>query len=256
MGPAGCGRKRGVSPATHEGELSVAPALLAALPLAGAMITGDALYCQRALCQQIIDRGGPSVVIVKGHQPQVQADIQRLFADPPRDEVTGQPVPFARAEQRDRQGDRHAVRRLAVSGALSGYLDWPGAPQVAQVERTSTRQGQTRTWTRSVLTSLPEPDPPRDPPGLRTASAADLLQLVRGHWSVENRLHYVRDGTFGEDASQVRQGAAPQVLAALRNGVIALLRDAGWDNIAAGLRYNAWRSGAALQLLSLTPPEN
>jgi hypothetical protein len=85
---------------------------------------------------------------------------------------------------------------------------------------------------RSFVTSLPAPDP---------------------HWGIEKRLHYVRDVTFGEDACQVRTGAAPQVLAALRNAVIGLLRDAGWSNIAAGLRYNAWRPGAALQLLGLTP---
>jgi predicted transposase YbfD/YdcC len=212
------------------------------------MVTGDALYCQ-----QIVDGGGHSVVTVQGHQPQLPADIQRLFADPPVDDLTGQPVPFASAEQRDRQGDRHEVRRLTVSGALSGYLDWPGAPQVAQVERTSTRQDQTTGQTRSVLTSLAEPEPLWDAPGTQTATAAELLQLVRGHGAVENRLHYVRDVTFGEDVSQVRTGSAPQVLAALRNVAIALLRQAGWDNIAAGLRYNAWRPGAALELLGLTP---
>ena len=158
------------------------------MPLAGAIITGDALYCQR---------------------------------------------------------------RLWASGALNGYLDWPGAQQVAKVERTSTRQGRTRTWTRYLLTSLPEPDPYHRVTG---TTAAELLALSRGHWSIENRLHYVRDVTFGEDASQVRSGAGPQALAALRNVVIALLRHAGWDNIAAGLRSNAWKPGAALDLLGLTPP--
>ena len=79
------------------------------------------------------------------------------------------------------------------------------------------------------------------------------MQLIRGHWAIENRLHYVRDVSFGEDGSQIRSGAAPQVLAALRNVVIGLLRDAGWSNIAAAVRYNAWRPGAALQLLGLTP---
>jgi hypothetical protein len=193
------------------------------------------------------------VVIVKGNQPQLQADIADLFADPPPDAVTGQPLRFACAEQRDRHGDRQERRRLWVSGALIGYPDWPGAQQVAQVERTSTRTGQTAVQTRSVLTSLPEPEPLWDPPQRQTATAAELLHLVRGHWAIENRLHYVRDVTLGEDASQVRTGAAPQVLAALRNVVIALLRDAGWPNIAAGLRSNAWRPDAALQLLGLFP---
>ncbi len=230
--------------------MSVAPELLAALPLAGAIITGDALYCQRRLCRQIVAAQGHYVVTVKGNQPQLLADIAEVFAHPPVHEVTGRPIPFATAEQRERHGDRHEVRRLWVSGALNGYLDWPGAQQVAKVERTSTRKGRTRTWTRYLITSLPEPDPYH---GVAGTTAAELLALSRSHWSIENRLHYVRDVTFGEDASQVRTGAGPQALAALRNVVIALLRHAGWDNIAAGLRYNAWKPGAALELLGLTP---
>lgn len=231
-------------------ELHVAPTLLKTLPLAGAIITGDALSCQRKLCRQIVDARGHSVVTVKGNQPQLLAAIEEVFAHPPVHEVTGLPIPFATAEQRDRHGDRHEVRRLWVSGALNGYLDWPGAQQVAKLERTSTRNGRIRTWTRYLITSLPEPDPYR---GVAGTTPAALLVLARSHWSIENRLHYVRDVTFGEDASQVRSGAKPQALAALRNVVIALLRQAGWDNIAAGLRYNAWRPGAALDLLGLTP---
>lgn len=236
--------------AAHEVELSVAPGLLAALPLADAIVTGDALYCQRALCRQIVRAGGHYVVTVKGNQPQLLADIEEVFSHPPVHEVTGLPIPFATAEQRDRHGDRHEVRRVWVSGALCGYLEWPGAQQVAKIERTSTRNGQTRTWTRYFITSLPEPDPYH---GVTGTTGAELLALSRGHWGIENRLHYVRDVTFGEDASQVRTGAGPQALAALRNVVLTLLRHAGWTNIAAGLRYNAWRPGAALELLGLTP---
>lgn len=193
---------------------------------------------------------GHYVVTVKGNQSQLLADIAEVFEHPPIHEVTGLPIPFAVAEQRDRHGDRHELRRVWVSGALCGYLDWPGAQQVAKVERTCTRKGRTRTWTRYLITSLPEPDPYH---GVVGTTAAELLALSRGHWSIENRLHYVRDVTLGEDASQVRTGAAPQALAALRNVVLALLRHAGWTNIAAGLRYNAWKPGAALDLLGLTP---
>ena len=75
-----------------------------------------------------------------------------------------------------------------------------------------------------------------------------------GTGGIENRLHYVRDVTFGEDASQVRQGSAPEVMAALRKVVIGLLRQANWTNIAAGLRHNGWRTRAALQLLGISPP--
>lgn len=78
-----------------------------------------------------------------------------------------------------------------------------------------------------------------------------MLRQVRRHWCIENRLHYVRDVSFGENLSQVRTGAAPEAMAALRNAVIALLRAAGWSNIAAGLRHYAWRQDPALRFLGL-----
>jgi hypothetical protein len=68
------------------------------------------------------------------------------------------------------------------------------------------------------------------------ASATDLLQLSRGHWSIANQLHYVRDVTLGEDASRIRTGAAPHAMAAIRNLVLTVLRLAGVTNLAAGLR--------------------
>ena len=248
MRPAWCWRKRGVRIGTlvdeHDVELLVAPRLLQELPLEGAVVTGDALYCQRALCDQIVDAGGDYLVIVKGNQPRLHSDIVLLFDSPPEE------TPFAFAEQRDRHGDRHEERRVWTSGELFGYLDWPGARQVGKIERVALQKGKTRRQVRYFVTSLPAPDPHLGQAG---AGPEQLLRLIRGHWRIENRLHYVRDVSFGEDASQIRSGAAPQVLAALRNAVIGLLRDAGWTNIAAAVRYNAWRPGAALQLLGLTP---
>ena len=83
------------------------------------------------------------------------------------------------------------------------------------------------------------------------ASAADLLQYVRGHWEIENRLHYVRDVTFDEDRSQVRRGSGPQMMASLRNLTISLLRIAGVTNIASATRHLGRRSDKALRLLGL-----
>lgn len=233
--PAWCWRKRGVEPRAHEAELTVVPAVLATLPLHGRIVTGDALYCQRELCQQLVAAGGDYVVIVKANQPQLLADVALLFADPPWGEVV------ATAESCDRHGDRGEHRRLRASTALRGYLDWPGAHQVCQIERVTARQGKVTCQVRYALTSL----------GPAQADAARLLALVRGHWAIENRLHYVRDVTFGEDACQVRMGSAPQVLAALRNTVLGLLRHAGVTNVAAALREHSWRPGAVLEFLGL-----
>lgn len=88
--------------------------------------------------------------------------------------------------------------------------------------------------------------------GAGRADAARLLQLVRQHWHIENRSHWVRDVTFDEDRSQVRVGSIPQVLAALRNTVIGLLRLHGATNIAAATRRMAARPTEALALLGLS----
>lgn len=213
----------------------MAPAVLAAVPLAGRVVTGDALYAQRALCAQIVAAGGNYVFIVKRNQPELHADIALLFGEPPPGER------FGYAEQRGRHGDRREVRRLWASTALEGHLDWPGARQVLKVAREVERKGQRRSEVRYAVTSLG--------PGV---GPGRLLALVRGHWAIENQLHWVRDVSFGEDACRVRMGAAPQVLAALRNVVLGLLRRHGATNIAAALRHNGWQPRAVLHLLGVT----
>lgn len=118
--PAWCWRTRGVGQDEHAAELLAVPALLEALPLAGRLVTGDALDCQRALCQRIRERRGHALIIVKENQPTVLTDIALLLADPPPGER------FATARQQGRHGDRQEVRPLWASSALRDYLDWPG----------------------------------------------------------------------------------------------------------------------------------
>ena len=86
---------------------------------------------------------------------------------------------------------------------------------------------------------------------MEQASATCLLGLVRGQWTIENRSHWVRDVTFDEDRSQVRTGNVPQVMAALRNTAIGLLRLAGESNIAAACRRLAAQPEQALTLLGI-----
>jgi len=203
------------------------------------VLTGDALYCQRQICSQIREAYGHYLVIVKENQPQLYRDIELLFAQPPPGEV------FPTVQQWNRGHGREEVRRLWASTALREYLDWPGVSQVCKVERVTERKGKVSSEVRYAITSLGE-----------SVGAARLLRLVRGHWAIENRLHYVRDVTFGEDGSQVRTGSAPEVMAALRNVVIGVLRAAGRTNIAAGLRDIGWQPGAALRLLGLYPLDN
>jgi len=165
----------------------------------------------------------------------MRADIELLFATPPPHEV------IRSAEQTGRHGGRGETRRSAVSAGLAAYLAWPGVGLVGQVSRTVTHTGQTMTDTRIVLTSLAAETP-----------AAEVLALVRGHWRIENRLHYVRDVTMDEDRGRWRAGAAPQVAATLRNVVLSLLRAVEVPNIAAARRTLA-RQRRALHLLGWLP---
>jgi predicted transposase YbfD/YdcC len=231
--PAWCWRKRGVRRAQNETEQTVAPILLAMLPLQGQIVTADALHCQAEFCRQIRMTGGDYLLVVKENQPQLYADIALLFAEPPPGDR------LATVRTVDRHGDRTEVRQLWASPALSDYLDWPGVAQVGKIERVVHHKGRRTHDVRYVITSLGRATPAR------------LLHLSRGHWRIENRLHYVRDVTLGEDASRIRTGAAPQVMAALRNVTLGLLRQQGWQNIAAALRHYAWQPAAALRLLGV-----
>jgi predicted transposase YbfD/YdcC len=114
---------------------------------------------------------------------------------------------------------------------------------VARIERVRTklRTGESEQERVAVITSLTP----------QKASPAELLELVRGHWSIENRSHWVRDVTFDEDRSQIRAGQAPQVMATLRNLVIAIIRWLGFRFVPQGLRYFMRRPHRALTALGL-----
>jgi predicted transposase YbfD/YdcC len=227
-----------------EAELAVAPALLARVDWRGRVLTGDALFCQRALCRQVLAAGGDYLLLVKGNQPALHGDIDRLFA-PPR---AGRPLPLldrreARTVERG-HGRQDEVRHLVAPTDLAGYLDWPGAAQVVRVERAWREQGQARRQVRYGVTSLP-PD---------VGTAARLLELKRGHWRIENRLHYVKDVTLGEDRSLIHAGQGPTVLAMLRDAAVSLLHRAGVGALAARLRAHGQHPEPAIALVCHPPP--
>lgn len=144
---------------------------------------------------------------------------------------------------------RVETRTLTTTPALNKYLgDWPGVAQVFQIHRTRRfSDGRTEQETVYGITSLNPID----------AGARELLILNRTHWSIENNLHRVRDVTFGEDASRVRCGNGPQILAATRNALTHLLSAAKLPNFAAALRRFAIRPLEAIRLLNAkNTPEN
>ncbi len=230
----------------HEAELTVVPALLQRVDWQGRVLTGDALYCQRDLCAQVVEAGGDYLVLVDSNQPTLQADIVQLFAPPPPP-LPGH-APFSIAEERARVVEkghgRLEEREIRVSSELAEYVTWPYAAQVFEVTRTWTRKGVTKQERKYGITSLPQ----------AVAAAPRVLQLKRGHWGIENRVNYVKDVTLGEDQSNLHCGAGPQVMAALRNTALNLLRRAGYHAIAARLRHNSRHPEAVIALLGLALP--
>lgn len=223
-----------------EAELTVAPALLARLDWRGRVLTGDALFCQRDLCQQILVAGGDYLLLVKDNQPSLRQDITWLFEPASAREA---PLPLvdqrmARTVERG-HGRTDDTRHLIATTDLVGYSDWPGLAQVFRLERTWHEDGSKQHAVHYGVTSLPP----------AVAGPARLLALKRGHWDIENGLHYVKDVTLGEDRSQIHVGQAPIVMAMLRDTVVSLVRVSGWRTIASRLRYLADRPIEAVALV-------
>ncbi len=218
-------------------EITAVESLLCQLVLEGRIVTMDALLTQRHVAQAIVDKGGDYVMIVKENQPQLRADIELVFTLPP----VGDRQETARTV--DIGHGRIEQRNLTTSEALVGYSDWPGLTQVFELGRHVICQ-KTSAERVEVVYGVTSLRPER-------ATPERLLELVRGHWQIENQSHWVRDVTFDEDHSQVRCGSIPQVMAALRNTTIGLLRGAGYTNVAAACRQLAAQPTRALALIGV-----
>ena len=229
----------------EKSELAVASRLIQHLDWHGKVLTGDALYCQRCLCSALRLAGGDYLFLVKGNQPQLLEDVRLLFAPPAPAKRAGEGV-LRLAEQHahtaEKAHGRVDIRSIRVSSELKGYSDWPGLEQVFEIRRGFHSKGVWKEAVRYGVTSLPA----------TIANPERLLKLKRGHWTIENRLHYVKDVTMGEDRSTVHCEHGPKIMAALRNTVVSLLRHAGFSRIAARMRYNSTHPQAALEVLSLS----
>jgi len=219
-------------------EITAANDLIEMLVLEGLVITGDAMFTQREVAKHVIAKGGDYLISVKANQPSLLEDIRQSFA-----QQWWMGDTLTESKSVDAYAGRIEERVLKASTAMQGYSDWPGLRQVLKMERKITfkRTGVMRQEEAYAITSLDE----------RRASAERLLRLWREHWHIENKLHYVRDVTYREDKSQVRRGKIPQVMAALRNAAIGLIRVSGATNIAAACRRYAAQPGLALAALGL-----
>lgn len=220
-----------------EAELTVAPVVLGRIAWPGRVVTGDALFCQTALCEQVVAAGGNYLFVVKANQGTLHRDIQLLF-DPP---APAAPLLDRRLACSLECGHGRSTERreLIASTDLADYLDWPGAQQVFRLERTWREHGQTKRARHYGVTSLAP----------AAADPARLLALRRGHWTIENRLHRCKDVNFGEDASLIHVGQGPTVMALLRDAAVSLLHRTGVRRVAARLRANSQHPEQAVALV-------
>ena len=207
-------------------EITAVPKLLQMLSLKGTIVTADALNCQRAIAQQIVDQGGDYVLPVKRNQGRLHDDVSRYLEDPAcAVSDTDQTV--------DGDNGRIETRTATVStdiGWLQELHDWPGLAAIGKVVRVRETKARTTTETAYYVlsTSLP---------------AARFNAVVRSHWGVENRLHWRLDVVMNEDQDRTRMDNAPYNLAILRHMAINVMQKdktkgslrgkfkrAGWDD--------------------------
>lgn len=216
-------------------EITAVPALLGLLDLRGCVVTADAMSCQKAIASQIVEQQGDYVLALKDNHPHLSQDValclHRLEAMPwptrPLEKTGQTDFGHGRQEEReclclflqDNDPDWHDVQ-----------AQWPGLRGLVKVKRRRKQAGNEEQETAYYLTSLAA-NPPR------------LQQIIRQHWQIENRLHWVLDVVMDEDASRIRKDHGPQNFAALRHMALNQLRQdkskaslkrkikrAAWDN--------------------------
>ena len=195
--------------------------LLDHVSVAGAVVTADAMHAQRAHAEYLVtQRGAHYLLTVKANQPGLHAQLAKL---------PWRQVPVAHSARE--RGHGRAERRTMKVTAVAAGLAFPHAAQALRIIRRR-RPLNSKKWSAETIYAITSLTAIQ-------ARPAELAAIIRGHWLIEDRLHWVRDVTYDEDRSQVRTANGPRVMASLRNLAIAILRLTGQTSIAAALRHHA-----------------
>ncbi len=221
---------------SKENEITASGALLHPLLIKGRIISTDALHTQKKWCAGVDAYDGYYLVTVKDNQPTVRQDLEDFFQDK---ELDGGEWEYHKQVQKGH--GRLEVREIWTSTQMNEWFakEWAGIAQIFMIRR-AVKEGETeREEVVYGFTNLSR----------KKANAKRLLEFNQQHWQIENRLHYRRDVTLGEDACQVRIQGAPQALAALNGGILALMDWLGVTNVASQMRHFCAQPQEALQLV-------
>lgn len=209
-----------VATAAKRNEITAIPTLLASLDIRDETVTIDAMGCQRAIAQQIVDQGAHYILTVKDNQPELREQIAAAFSealDPRVRALDESPTPVLDiSEQVEKDHGRLETRRCTVMHDLSEIVlktPWPGLATLGRIERTRHHvvSGKESHETVYVIASKP------------LASAVAISQGIRRHWQIENNLHWQLDVTFGEDRWTGRIGHIAENFSLLRKLALMLL---------------------------------
>jgi len=225
---------------TTESEISAAKRLLQKADLKGKIVSGDAILAQRELSRQVVKQGGDYVWKVKANQKELLVQSQAYFGG-----AWLQAKDVAQARSLDKGHGRIEARVIFSSSRLADSLEWPYLSQVFVIrsERLELRTKKSSVKHHYGITSLQPME----------ADATRLLELTRGHWAIENGLHYRRDVTFKEDACRMKSHAAAEALAVFNNLALGIIRHAGWENVAEARRFYSAHIEQALRLILRAP---
>lgn len=216
-------------------EIAAVPRLLKLLSLEGSIVTVDALNCQRAIAQQIIDQGGDYAFALKGNQGTMHEDVG-MFLDDPLTKAASLPTTV------DADHGRIETRAVAISTDIDWLQErhrWPGLKAIGKVTRTREIGDKISTETAYYLFSTP-------------IAAERGGEIVRSHWGVENRLHWRLDVIMNEDAARNRLDNGPHNLAVLRHMALNVMaKEESKASLRAKFKKAAWNQQYLVKLLTL-----
>jgi predicted transposase YbfD/YdcC len=224
-------------------EITAIPRLLELLHIRGCIVTIDAMGCQTKIAALIIARGGDYLLALKGNQGTLAAEVEEAFIDADAKDYVGLPSQVVETvEQGHGRRERRRYRTLGQLGDLSNAAAWQGLNMLGMVESECERDGKITRETRYYIGSI----------GL---DAQTFAGAARGHWGIENSLHWSLDVAFREDESRVRDDNARENLAVLRHLALNRLKN---DNTKLGIANKRLRAGwdeTYLHRLLFEPPD-